>query len=708
MKKLIIFFWAICLSMKSSINIMVHSLLILFSFLFASYTRAQNSNTAGVNLLQKIYNTSSLEWKLYGYSPENWRRSQINTNPEYNAETRGIPATVPGSVQMALKNAGIIKDWNIGLNHQENEWIENRSWIYTTSIPNDWIKKDKIINLVCKGLDDNGLVLINGKEVGQFNNTFIPHVFDISSFLNAKDNSLAIVFGLPPRYLGTPCWTSKITDWKPRFYYVWDWMPRIVQVGIWDEILIEVTDNDQVAIEDLKVSTSSDRYEDLGVLNITGIMSNAAKKGKLRVQLENENGKIILDETIPCTQIRDGKTWTNLKIERWWPNGLGEQNLYSLGCTLFDEAGNKRQEIKRKVGFKNISWEHNPGAPVESDHWICVVNNKPVFLQGVNWTPIRPNFADLIESDYRKLIGLYKKLGANIFRTWGGACIEKEYFYDLCDEMGIMVWQEFPLSSSGYDNYPPETPKEIQTMAIIARSYIKRLRHHPSILMWCGGNELYEFGDKAIVPDSHPMIRCMKDVVNSEDPGRRFVTASPSGINIWGGLDNFGKGVNWDTHGPWTLPFTENDKTMTAVQNYWNLDDALMHSEVGVPGAASAEIIIKYKGNFDVLPANQDNPLWNRFSWWIDWNEYVNEHKGNPIHNLENYVSWSQDRQAKGLSIALEACKKRFPNCGGFIIWMGHDSFPCTANTSIIDFDGNPKPAAIAVSKIWKTNYEGN
>lgn len=684
-------------------NFKRHILILIVVCLSINLVKAQNKVAK-----QKNYNLSGLEWKLWGFTPESYRTSQFIPNPKRNAETRGIPVSVPGSVQMALKTAGIIKDWNIGLNHNDCEWVENRSWMYSAQIPDEWLTGNKVIRLVCKGLDDNGVILINGKEVGQFNNTHLPYTFELTAFLKEKGNTLGIVFNPPPRYLGTPTFTTKIKDWKPRFYYVWDWMPRNVQIGVWDDVLIEVAEKEIVAFEDLKVFCSADRYRELGELRLSGEMGYSAMKGKLSVQLKDPDGKFVIDETVPCTQIRDGKIWNNLKIKRWWPNGSGEQNLYQLVCRLSDETGQFRQEIAEKVGFKNISWEANKNAPVGADPWLCVVNDKPVFLQGVNWTPIRPNFADLTEADYRKLLTTYKDMGANVFRVWGGAKIEKSWFYDICDEMGIMIWQEFPLSSSGYDNYPPETPTEIQTISVIARSYIQRLRHHASLLLWCGGNELYEFGDKAMVTDKHPMIRSIKEVVLAEDPGRRFVTASPSGINIWEGLDNFGKGVNWDVHGPWTLPFTETDKTMGAVENFWKLDDGLMHSEVGVGGCSSAALINKYRGDLPSLPANQDNPLWNPFSWWVEWDDYLREHKNKAPETLEEYVEWSQERQAKGLEIALISCKKRFPACGGFIIWMGHDSFPCTANTSIIDFDGNPKPAAIAVSKIWKTNYEGN
>ena len=127
-----------------------------------------------------------------------------------------------------------------------------------------------------------------------------------------------------------------------------------------------------------------------------------------------------------------------------------------------------------------------------------------------------------------------------------------------------------------------------------------------------------------------------------------------------------------------------------------------MHSEVGVAGAMSAAMINKYRGAYSALPANMENPLWRQVSWWIEWGDFMYDHNGKEPQTLEEYVAWSQQRQSSGLSIALQASKTRFPECGGFIIWMGHDSYPCPINTSIIDFDGNLKPAAYELSKIWK------
>jgi beta-mannosidase len=662
---------------------------------------SQNIDNKNINNIE--HNLSSLEWKLWGYRPESWKMDfNFSELSGTKADYMNITVKVPGSVQQALKESGIIDDWNIGNNYINIEWIENRHWIFVTRIPDEWITAGTNVILNCLGLDDNGVIMVNGKQAGTFNNTFIPYQFNIAPFLKDKNNTLAIVFECPPAYLGQIGYTSKIKDWKPRFYYGWDWVPRIVQVGIWNNIFLKTSEKENVEIEEIKIVTGADRIRELGNLKISAELTAAAFRGKVRIQLSAGTGEKLIDEIIPATLLHSGKTWDNLKIKRWWPNGSGEQVLYKLICTLYDINGTGQQVIERKVGFKNIEWLPCKDALPDADPWLCSVNNKPVFLQGVNWTPIRPNFADLKESDYRKLISTYKDLGVNIFRVWGGGFPEKDWLYDICDELGIMIWQEFPLSSSGLDNYPPETPEEILVMSKISESYVKRLRHHVSLLLWCGGNELYELGDIAPVTDKHPMIRCMKEIVKAEDPGRRFVTGSPSGPTIYGGLNNFGKGVSWDVHGPWTLPFTTTDRTMNAVTNFWSLDDALFHSEVGVAGAMSAEMINKYRGKFPALPANMNNILWRQVSWWIEWNDFLNDHNGREPGSLEEYVDWSQNRQSTGLTIALKASKSRFPQCGGFIIWMGHDSYPCPVNTSIIDFDGNIKPVAIELSKIWK------
>ncbi|MCK5821025.1 MAG: hypothetical protein KAH17_04020 [Bacteroidales bacterium] len=653
----------------------------------------------------KTSDLSTLEWKLWGYRPEFWRMNfDFNNFSGTWAEFADIPVKVPGSVRNALLNANLIPDWNFGLNNTLSEWIENRHWLFAARIPDEWISGkigDKII-LHCDGLDHNGILLINGREAGEFNNTFIPHTFNISPYLKENNNTIVFVFECPPRYLGQIGYTSKIKDWKPRFNYGWDWVPRIVQIGIWDNVWISTENDSQALINDIQIIADADKNK--GVLKIKANLNEKAIQRNIKVRLSEANGKKVFEDVIQGRDLLSQKIWNDLRVEKWWPNGFGNQSLYSLQLSIIDALGKTEQIISRTIGFRNIEWLQCEGASENADPWICSVNDKPIFLQGINWTPIRPNFADLKEEDYRQRLNTYKELGINTIRVWGGGFPEKQWLYDICDEMGILIWQDFPLSSSGIDNYPPEDPEVVYGMSIIARHYINRLQHHASIMLWCGGNELYNLENTTTVTEKHIMIGEMKEIANTMDPSRRFVNGSPSGPNISAARDNFGSGNNWDTHGPWKLPFAANDKTMQSVRDFWNMNDALFISEAGVPGAMSAEMITKYAGDYKPLPANIENPIWRNVNWWIDWDEFIADQNETTEISLDQYVKWSQKRQTEGLCIALKSRKDRFPKSGGFILWMGHDCFPCMVNTSILDFEGNLKPAAIELSKIWKDN----
>lgn len=679
-------------------------LLLVFFWVWLPVAKAQTEiiRSSGISK----YDLGSLQWKLFGYRPDAWRMNFSFTDFSGTwAEYSNIPVEVPGSVRKALLDAGIIPDWNYALNSISSEWVENRHWIFTTRIPDAWVpdEGEKFI-LHCEGLDDNGVVMVNGRQAGTFNNTFLPYSYDITSFLKSENNTLAIVFFSPPRHLGQIGFTSRIKDWKPRFYYGWDWIPRIVQIGIWDRIWLSVEESETPHLQDVRITTDAVREEDKGILRIIASPDRNALEAKVLITLSEDNGRKIREGIYPVKALRNGMVWDDLKINRWWPNGLGKQPLYRLELALIDDNGGVVQKIIRKVGFRNIEWLPCEGAAANADPWICSVNGKPFFLQGVNWTPIRPNFADLKEKDYRKRLSLYKELGINVIRVWGGGFPEKDWLYELCSELGILIWQDFPLSSSGIDNYPPEGPDEILVMMDIVRHYVLRLEHHPSLLLWCGGNELYNRENTTTITTQHPMIGRMEEMIHVLDPARRFTPGSPSGPNISATRDNFGQGRNWDTHGPWWLPFSKNDKTMSAVKAFWKNNDALFISESGVAGTMSADMIRKYAEKYNPLPANRENPVWRNVNWWIEWNDYLLDHNGGAPKTLEEYVNWSQDRQREGLTIAMKSCKERFPRCGGLIIWMGHDSYPCFSNTSIIDFEGNPKPAAVALSKIWKNN----
>jgi beta-mannosidase len=681
----------------------------------------------------KRYNLSNLEWTLKGYMPDSWRSSETFAyDPSRFAEVAAIPVKVPGSVQKALLDAGLIPDWNVGMNYRLCQWAEHLDWVFEARIPDEWFSSGNRLCLNFHGLDYKGDVYINSKNIGSFCGSFTPWEFDISSFAGTKDNRLSVVFQRHPDWLGQIAFTSQIKEWKPRFYYSWDWVVRLVQTGIWDEVFLESADD--CFIDRLDIATDVDEGTGKGILHFGGKVECGPPSLKLRrvkmqpsfvtqgVTSEGENTKggvnedlfielsikdgegVVLQETFGLKEWEKGIVIKDLDVKTWWPNGHGDQPLYSLKCRLVDASGRCIDEQARRIGFKHVEWKQCRNAPENADPWICCVNGKPIFLQGVNWTPIKPNFADVTEDDIRKRLELYRDLGLNILRVWGGAVLEGEIFYAMCDELGLMVWQELPLSSSGHDNWPPEDEKSIEDMCRIAESYAKRRRHHASLLMWCGGNELQgnleggKTGCGKPIDLSHPMMARVSEIMDRIDPVHRFIPTSSLGPVFYANPENFGKGLHWDVHGPWKIP---GDYQTTWIE-YWEKDDSLFRSETGCPGASSVSLMDRYKGDSDLLPVNTGNPMWARTAWWIEEDAFERE-TGRKPETIGEYVGWSQDRQRKALEFAVKKTKERFPSVGGIILWMGHDCFPCAANTSIIDFEGNPKPSALAVGKVFCT-----
>jgi beta-mannosidase len=394
-------------------------------------------------------------------------------------EIASVSAIVPGSVQQALLKAGQLPNWNIGLNSRACEWVENREWIFSTHLPRQRLPIDKPLKLNCLGLDGTGVVLLNSKTLGVFDNSFIPYNFSLPQQIWESDPLLEIVFTVPPRFLGTPNRSSEIRDWKPRFNYTWDWMPRNVQIGIWDDLTIE--ENDGPSLDQVRITTDAVARTRMGSISLSGHVKDGLGNEIVSFSLSRAED-IIWESSCGVNEYASGLQAADLPISLWYPNGMGDQVLYNLNIVLSRE-GIECDRISRRVGFKQVQWLACHGAPEGADHWVCEVNGESLFLAGVNWTPIRAHFADVPNIEYRKRIETYRNLNMNILRVWGGAYLEKECFYDLCDELGMLVWQEFPLSSSGPDNEPPYDDASLETMTKIGKSYVQRRRHHASLLM---------------------------------------------------------------------------------------------------------------------------------------------------------------------------------------------------------------------------------
>ncbi len=252
----------------------------------------------------------------------------------------------------------------------------------------------------------------------------------------------------------------------------------------------------------------------------------AAEGCVVRVEVSRDGERCLRYETQAVQFCSEGLTTERFGVGLWYPNGQGEQPLYTLSVELLDEAGNTLDAVTRIVGFREVRWEPCEGALPEADPWICAVNGQRLFLQGANWVPLLPNFADATEDDYRRHLELYRDLGFNILRVWGGAVLERECFYLLCDELGLMVWQEFPLSSSGRENRPPSDAQSILAHEEIARRISARRQHHPSLIIWVRRQRNFRPMGGVPCDLSYPLLKRQSEVAAEMD--RTGVTWRPS------------------------------------------------------------------------------------------------------------------------------------------------------------------------------------
>jgi beta-mannosidase len=633
------------------------------------------------------------EWLLRGWRQNDWELGRsFARDKDGTPDVRAIPVTVPGSVRAALVEAGIVASPFVGTQSRDSEWIESRHWSFTTVISEDFADAvvahpESVAVLTCGGLDYQGRILVDSTEVGRFCGSFMLWEFDIGEAVRAGGRVLTIVFTDLPDGIGQVGWTTRIRAWKPRFNYGWDWTPRIVQVGVLESIGLELRDS--AVLTEVRVESTLH-----GSTAMLAVSAAGPGGSDLRVSVAGPGHA-------SSTTVSVGQAHT-IPIDgaQPWRVHADEQALYDVTIDLLGADGSVEDTTTRRVGFRSVEWMPTEGAPDGAEPWLCVVNGRPVFLGGVNWVPIRPDFADLTADDIRSRLETYRELGVTIVRVWGGAALETTEFYDACDELGILVWQELPLSSSGLDNTPPDDDAYAAEYAEIAASYARRRAHHASLVLWGGGNELTDLADNPFdaspLTEAHPTIAAGRAALAAVDPHRRFVSTSPTGPTMFADPERRGQGRHHDVHGPW-----EWDTGDDAWNEYWAADDAILRSEVGVGGASGLDLLESFAmvAPTETLADRESiRALWSHSSSW--WLQEFGRWDGSGT--LAEWVDFSQKRQARMLATAARATLARFPVSAGFIVWLGHDTFPCAVSLSILDFWGRPKPAAYALAEVFR------
>jgi beta-mannosidase len=650
--------------------------------------------------MQRRISLNGNDWQLKDYYGEDWRwRNAHKTGTRDTHFWR--KGTVPGSVHNDLWDAGEIPNPYFERNSLLLEWIPARTWLYKKAFVVDEELRGKRIQLHFEGVDYAAEFFLNGESLGHHSGMFTPAVFEVSEQLQyGAENLLSVVIEPAPHEQPQVSRTSKVSTHKSRMTYWWDFCPRMIHVGIWDDVYLAVSE--QVRIEDVFVRPQlADDFlrAEISVSTELDALQNQVVEVETQFRFE---GEVV---TIQRTRhaLPTGRMHLNvcLPIDRpelWWPNGYGEQPLYTAEVSVFptDDADYHLDDHIVKFGIRKVELVSNETDDTTALPYTFVVNGRKVYIKGWNWVPIDVMYGVPRPEKLENLLQLAQRARVNMLRIWGGGLIEKQAFYDVCDQLGIMVWQEFIQSSSGIENYAPDTLDFINMMVREAEQIIPRKRNHPSLVWWCGGNELSS-GPEQPLDDNHPLLSALKATVARLDPDRFWLPTSPTGrvfLNSLENIENDQQALH-DVHGPWEY------QGVTKQYELYNRSTSLLHSEFGVEGITNLKTLNATVAPEHQWPTSLDNPIWQHLgAWWNQqdtWREVFGD-----VGDVKTLVRATQYMQAEGLRYAVEADRRRKYQNSGTLPWQFNEPYPMATCTSSVDYYAQPKPVYYAVAHAYE------
>ena len=409
---------------------------------------------------------------------------------------KDIDAAVPGSIHTDLMACGIIPDPYYRDNEALQMWVGETDWTFERAFEADAaLLAKKHIMLICRGLDTISRVQINGETVGRTDNMHRTWTFDVRQYLKPGKNSITVTFFSAVKYAREKnrerwLWTSGL-DFermegsnrirKMHSNFGWDWGPKCVTCGIWRDIGLAAYDRPKVA--DVHITQKHKKNAVLlGIQMSLADYDGMELKTKVTVRFQNRavcEKEYDIKGPVPSVEL----DVQNPKL--WWPNNLGGQNLYDVGFELFSAEGEKTDEKNVRIGLRTLSLDRHADKWGES--FAFKINGVPFFAKGANWIPIDTFVTRGSDEFYRQLLSDAKEANMNFIRVWGGGIYEQDVFYDICDELGICVWQDFMFACSAYTAYDAAFMDNVKKEAT---ENVIRLRNHPCMALLCGNNEI--------------------------------------------------------------------------------------------------------------------------------------------------------------------------------------------------------------------------
>jgi len=619
-----------------------------------------------------------------------------------------LPATVPGTAHGALLTAGRIPDPFYGRNELDVRWVAERRWVWRLGFAADELAVRE--ELVFEGLDTYCTVWLNGERLLQSDNMFVPQRVDVRSRLKPGRNELLLCFepalaearkveavhGKRALWNGD---SARLHARKAQYHFGWDWGPELVTCGPWRPVR---RDSGAARIADLHCRSEVDALRRTATLQVAAQLQGAGTRCSF--ELLDPQGRCVASRAVPAAKAV-GATLSVTDAQLWWPLGLGAQPLYTLVAQLQDDNGQVLAEDSRRIGLRHLRLVQ---APVEGEAGLSFhfeVNGHDLFAGGANWIPDDNLLERITPARYRERVAQAAAANMNMLRIWGGGIYEHEAFYEACDELGILVWQDFMFACGIY----PANAGFQASVRAEAEAAVKRLRHHACMALWCGNNEDYMIAEsQGLAGPGIPTERfearviyekLLPEVCAALDPDRAYWPGSPftPGSDVKSSDVTVGDRHSWEVWHQQMLPY----------QNYGEVQ-ARFVSEFGMQSNPSLALFES------VLPEAERFPE----SRTVQWHNKAGSAAGPDGHRrlavyladnlrvgptLADHVYATQFVQAEAMRVAYQDFRRRWQKPGaravsGALVWQLNDCWPVTS-WALIDSSGTVKPAWHAVRR---------
>lgn len=645
--------------------------------------------------MEKLVLSLDGRWLLKGFPGLNGEEEGAY-KPEYPTDS-WLQAEVPGVVHLDLMSNGVIPDPFYGVNEASVKWVEDVEWWYRKEFeaPKEILAKE-VVELVFEGLDTFATIWVNGVKLGETCNMFTPWIFDVKKVLKQGVNVVAVRFK-PPRIvagkleekygvLRSSYYSARPYVRKAQYSFGWDWGPSLPTSGIWRSVKLLAYDRARlgyIAALPLEVSEREARVKLTAEVYASNVFKPRVKftiEGyglKVEREVEEEVGSGRND--VEC-EVRIGKP------RLWWPRGYGEPNLYEMKVQLYDGA-RLLDEKKTPVGIRTVKLLQKEDGKGRS--FTFEINGRLVFCKGANWIPADSFLPRVSIECYRRLLELAGEAGMNMLRVWGGGIYENEEFYDLCDKLGIMVWQDFMYACAEY----PEEEWFLREAEREAEEVVRRLRRHPSIVLWCGNNEnqwIYGVSrDGRMKLVGLPIYeRILPEVCRRLDPTRPYWPSSP-----YGG-DNPNSPYEGDRHN-WEVWSRWRD------YRHYLEDEGRFISEFGWQSPPTLELLAQYIDPRDMKPQSKAFEAHEKQVEGIErLYRFLSAHY--PVtEDFRRFILYCQINHGEALREAIGHWRSLMFDTSGCLIWQLNDCWPAVS-WSLIDYGLNPKPAYYFVKRAFK------